>query len=140
MPEEIVTLWRYRDLPEALIAKSKLDSASVGCFLADENIVRLNWFLSNAVGGVRLQVSGVDVGDALALLGEEIPPRFTAEEIGEEYVQPACPACQSQDVSFEPFHRGIALIFLWFISLPVWIAKKSWNCEDCGHEWKAEYD
>ena len=53
MPE-LVTLWRYRDLPEALVAKSKLDSADLWCFLADVNMVYLDWFMSNAIGGVRL--------------------------------------------------------------------------------------
>ena len=140
MPEEPVTLWRYRDLPEALIAKAKLESADIGCFLADENMIRLSWFWSNALGGLRLQVSDADAGYALALMGEEIPASFSAEEIGEEYVQPVCPACQSRDVSFEPFNRSVALLFLWFISLPVWIPTKSWKCEDCGRRWKAEYD
>jgi hypothetical protein len=139
MPEP-VTLWRYRDLPEALIARSKLDAADIGCFLADENVVRLNWFWSNAIGGLRLQVSDVDAEDALALLAEEIPASFSAEEIGEEYVQPVCPACHSRDVSFEPFSRRIALFFLGLIPLPVWIPTKSWRCEDCGRKWKAEYD
>jgi hypothetical protein len=38
---------RYRDLPEAAIAKSVLDSARIDCFLADDNLVRLDWFYSN---------------------------------------------------------------------------------------------
>lgn len=135
-----MTLWRYRDLPEALVAKSKLDSAEVWCFLADENIVRLNWLLSNTMGGLRLQVLDTDAEDAMALLGEEIPASFSAEEIGEEYMQPVCPACNSRDLSFQPFSINIALIFLLFLMLPVWIPLKCWKCEDCGREWKAEYD
>jgi|SRR5215472_7454236 len=140
MAEELVTLCRYRDLPEALVAKSKLESAALWCVLADENIVRLNWFLSNAIGGVRLQVSDEDSEDALALLREEIPASFSAEETGEEYWQPACPTCSSRDVTFEPFSKAVALVFLQFTSLPVWIPKRVWKCEDCSHEWKAEYD
>src|SRR5437899_7263700 len=104
MTEELVTLWRYRDLPEALMAKSKLDSEALSCFLADENIVRLNWFWSNVVGGVRLQVAGDDVQTAIELLSEEIPPSFSAEELGEEYRQPECPTCHSRDVTFEPMY------------------------------------
>jgi len=137
---ELVTLWRYRDLPEALVAKSKLDSDAVTCFLADFEIVRLNWFLSNAVGGVRLQVADEDAEHAWALLSEEITAGFTAEETGEAYHQPVCPNCQSRDVAFDYFHRGLAAAVLWVISLPVWIPKRSWRCEDCGHEWKADYE
>jgi hypothetical protein len=140
MPEELVTLWRYRDLPEALVAKSKLDSDAVGCALADTEIVRLNWYLSNAVGGVRLQVSDEDVEHAMALLSEEIPAGFSAEETGEAYQQPGCPKCHSRDVRFEHMYKGIALVFLWLLALPIWIPKGLWHCEDCSHEWKSDYE
>ena len=126
-------------MPEALVAKSKLDSDAVECFLADFEIVRLDWFWSNAVGGVRLQVADEDAEHALALLSEEIPAGFTAEETGEAYENPQCPQCHSRDVSFHPLYRGFALAFLWLIALPVWIPKRLWHCEECGHEWKAEY-
>src|SRR5215471_9304891 len=137
MPE-LVTLWRYRDLPEALVAKSKLDSADLWCFLADVNMVYLDWFMSNAIGGVRLQVLDADADDAMALLGEEIPASLSTGDVGEEYWQPSCPTCGSRDVAFEPFRKGIALVFLSFTRLPVWIPEKLWKCEDCRHEWKAE--
>jgi hypothetical protein len=147
MPEELVTLWRYRDLPEALVARSKLDSQEVWCVLADDNTVRLDWFWSNAVGGVRLQVADDDAEYAMSLLAEEIPAGFTAEETGEDYQQPECPRCHSRDVTFQSEYRGIALIFLsiavvtgWILALPVWIPGKSWQCEDCRNRWKAEYD
>jgi hypothetical protein len=139
MPEQLVTLWRYRDLPEALVARAKLDSQEIWCVLADDNIVRLDWFWSNAVGGMRLQVADEDAEFALSLLAEEIPAGFTAEETGEEYQQPVCPQCHSRDVTFEPVYSGVALLFLYF-SLPVWIPKKSWKCEDCQDRWEAEYD
>ncbi len=147
MPEELVTLWRYRDLPEALIARGKLDSDAVWCVLADDNIVRLDWFWSNAVGGMRLQVADDDAEHAMALLAEEIPAGFTAEETGEVYQQPECPNCHSRDVAFETMQKRIALVFLgialvwgFLPALPVWIRKKLWKCEDCAYEWKADYD
>jgi len=141
VPDELITLWRYRDLPEALIAQSKLESAEVASFLADGNIIRLDWFYSNAWGGLRLQVADVDVQDAVALLSEEIPVSISAEEVGEEYRQPTCPRCASRDVSYETFYKGIALLFLWLWGLPIWIPRfKRWKCEGCGHSWRAEYE
>ena len=81
----------YRDLPEALIVQGKLQALGIECFLADENIVRMDWYWSNLIGGVKLQVAAEDREAALAVLGEEMPASFTAEEVGEEYQQPACP-------------------------------------------------
>src|SRR5882672_281861 len=140
MAEELVTLWKYRDLPEALVVQSKLEFYAQTCFLADENIVRLNWFLSNAVGGMRLQVEVTNREAAVSLLTEDIPADFTVDEVGEEYQQPECPTCHSRDVTFRPIFKGIALLALWLVSLPVWIPKRSWHCEKCGHNWKAKYD
>jgi hypothetical protein len=147
MAEQLVTLWRYRDLPEALIAKAKLDSDAVWCVLADDNIVRMDWFWSNMVGGVRLQVADEDAEHALALLAEDIPESLAAEGAGEAYRQPECPRCHSRDVAFQPIYRNIALLFLGlavvfrgFVALPIFIYRKSWKCEDCRYEWDAPYD
>ncbi len=138
--EELVTLWRYRDLSEALIAMSKLESEGMECFLADDNIVRLNWYWSDLIGGVKLKVAAMDSESALALLAEEIPATFTAEEVGEEYRQPACPACGSLNVDFQTVDRGIALLALWVLALPIPIPRYSWKCEECGRRWRNTED
>jgi hypothetical protein len=66
----IVILLKYMTLPEALLAKSILDSAGIESFLGDQNIVRMDWFLSNALGGVKLRVREEDAEEAAALLGQ----------------------------------------------------------------------
>src|SRR5580658_4937233 len=53
---KLVTVRRYRDLSEAIVARSLLESAGITVYLRDENLVRLDWQISNAVGGIRLQV------------------------------------------------------------------------------------
>jgi hypothetical protein len=68
---KLVTLRRFRDLPEALVAKGLLDSAGVKCFLSDENTVRMDWLWSNALGGVRLWVREDDVTQAVELLDHD---------------------------------------------------------------------
>jgi len=68
--EPLVILKRFRDLPEAFVAKSILDSAQIDSFLADENIVRMDWLYSNLVGGAKLMVRPKDFDEALAVLKE----------------------------------------------------------------------
>lgn len=65
---KLIAVRRFRDLPEALVAKGMLDSAGVKCFLSDENTVRMDWLWSNALGGVRLWVREDDLPDATSLL------------------------------------------------------------------------
>ena len=87
---ELVTLRRYRDLSEAIIARGAIESAGIFCFLKDENLVRLNWQISNMIGGIRLQVAAADVEAAEAVLTQPIPNSIDfAEEILDEPNSPA---------------------------------------------------
>ena len=69
---ELTTIRKFRDLPEAILAKGLLESAGIECYLADDNIVRLDWFLSNAIGNMRLQVKPADAETAIEILDQ--PP------------------------------------------------------------------
>jgi hypothetical protein len=135
--DAIITLWRYRDLPEALVARAKLEADGIECFLADENIIRLNWFWSNAFGRLKLQRLQENAEAAMEVLGQEIPPSFSADEIGEEYIQPRCPNCASLDIGFQEYSK-LTLAIFWVLALPIPIFKNRWKCEDCGQEWKQE--
>jgi hypothetical protein len=66
----LVTIRQFMTLPEALLSKSILDSAGIESFLGDQNIVRLDWFLSNALGGVKLRVREEDAEAAMELLDQ----------------------------------------------------------------------
>lgn len=79
MPE---ILRRYRDLLEAMVAKSVLDSAGIECLLADDNLARLDWLYSNLIGGIKLLVRHADVEAANKLLDEASPEKFNGEGVG----------------------------------------------------------
>src|SRR6266852_6116195 len=73
---------------EALPAKSMLDSAGIESFLGDENLVRLDWFYSNLVGGIKLMVREEDAETASAVLERNIPEKLEVAGVG-EYEQPS---------------------------------------------------
>jgi hypothetical protein len=79
IPPEPVMIRRYRDWPIAALAKSALDSAGIESFLADENLVRLDWFYSNLVGGIKLYVRPEDVADANKVLDDVVPEKPEGE-------------------------------------------------------------
>jgi hypothetical protein len=95
--EELVTVRYYRDLPEAIVAKSALESAGIYSFLCDENIARLEWGYAQVVGGIRLQVRPEDREAADEVLSQPVPPVIEAE--GVYYEQPRCPVCGSLEVN-----------------------------------------
>src|SRR5271169_2484462 len=133
---DLVILRRFRDLPEAVMAKGSLESAGIECFLVDHNMIRMDWFYSNLIGGIKLLVNAQDVEDASAVLDQPIPESMEVEGIG-EYWQPRCPACQSLDVSFQELNQGIAYTSS-YLGVPIPSHRKAWRCAACGHEWEDE--
>jgi len=112
-----VILRKYREVPEASIAKSVLESAGIECFLADDNMVRLDWFYSNLVGGIKLFVREEDAEAATKLLDESTPEKFDVEGVG-EYDQPHCPRCGSMDISFDGLNKPLTFGAMWITGLP----------------------
>ena len=144
-PEEwefrrLVTVRRYRDLAEAYVGRSLLESAGIPAWIADENLVRMDWFYSNLVGGMRLQVDERDEAAAREILEERAPETITYGE-EEVYVQPTCPKCGSTEITFGGgTERGRSLVALYLLAIPVPPREAAWNCEACGARWVASDD
>lgn len=132
--QKLVTIRQYRDLTEAMVAQSVLDSAGIAAVLRDENIVRIHWAWSNAVGGIRLEIKQEDAEAAEEVLSQPIPAIIETGDYS--YQQPTCPYCQSLDVGFDFMNEKIGYSStLRAVSIP-W-PKNSWKCHTCGHEWKS---
>jgi hypothetical protein len=67
----LVTVRQFLTVQGAIMAKSILDSAGIESFLADDNVISMNWLWSNALGGVKLQVRKTDAAIALNLLNQK---------------------------------------------------------------------
>jgi hypothetical protein len=133
---ELVTVRKFRDLPEALLAKGSLESAGIECFLADENLVRLDWFISNFIGGIKLNVRPADEAIACKLLDEPILEGLYVQGVG-LYEQPRCPKCQSLDVNFQELDRPIAYMSA-FLHVPMPVQRTGWRCHGCDAQWEEE--
>jgi hypothetical protein len=130
---DMVTIRQFRDLPEALLAKGSLDSAGIECALVDANTVRIDWFWSNAVGGVKLLVNRDEVNDAEQILSQPIPENFDVTGIG-NYEQPHCPKCNSLDINFRELDPAAYLTLA--INVPIPIQRHAWRCHSCNAEWE----
>jgi len=126
----LTTIAHYSFPYEAHIARAKLESEGIPAFVADENTINMQWLYSNAMGGVRLQVPPPFVEQALALLGEDCS-ELVEEQQGVE--TEACELCGSRNT--EPFQRGRRWAFLVFLGLdfPLFPARNTHRCRDCGH-------
>jgi len=133
---ELMTLRQFTGLPEALLAKGSLESAGIECFLADDNYVRMDWFISNAIGGVKLRVKPEDVEAAEEILNQPIPENFDIDS-GENISQPRCPVCHSLDVTFQELNQPVAFASAAF-NFPIPLHRAAWRCHACKHEWQDE--
>lgn len=131
---DLVPIRRFRDLPEAQLAKGILESSGIECSLTDDNMVRMDWFISNLLGGVKLLVNREDAEAAAAVLDEPTPEMLDVEGVG-AYEQPRCPECQSLDVNFEQLNRKVAYTSAW-LGVPIPLHTKAWTCRSCGHRWQ----
>jgi hypothetical protein len=139
-PEEwefrrLVTVRRCRDLAEAYVGRSSLESAGIPAWIADENLVRMDWFYSNMVGGMRLQVDERDEAAAREILQEGVPGTITYGQ-DEVFAQPTCPKCGSAEITLgDGTERGRSLAALYVLSIPVPPRVAAWHCEACCAEW-----
>jgi hypothetical protein len=131
---DLTTIRRYRDLSEALVARAVIESAGIFCFLKDENLVRLDWQVSNFIGGIRLQVAAADVESASDILSQPIPNEISIPN-QPGFLQPRCPRCTSTDITWERQGRKAALASLYLFSLPLPRGSESWHCNSCDLRW-----
>jgi hypothetical protein len=135
---ETVTLRQFRDLPEALLAKGSLESAGIQVYLVDDNMIRMDWFISNLLGGIKLNVRLEDAEVANEILNQPIPEMLDVEGVG-NFEQPECPQCQSLDIGFEELNNPIAYLTA-YAGVPIPAYKQGWTCHACGNEWEDQDD
>jgi len=129
MSDKLVTLTTYTYTTESYILAAKLEEAGIKPFIKNENLVQTQNFLSNAVGGIDVQVREEDLENALPILKELEKQTKLAEQVPAELekdykkVLVYCPDCESSTVYQK---KGS------FFSL----GEKEHVCADCGYRWK----
>ncbi len=132
-----VTVDRFRDLSSGLVARGALEAADIPCFLRDENTVRLDWQISNFIGGMRLQVPAADADTARTILSGLALGSDPASDAGPALTDELCPACGSANIARRQRYRGLSLLSIWLFGAPIALPRGSaqWQCELCHHQW-----
>ena len=119
---------------EAHLARTKLESEGIPCMVGDENLVRVDWLLSNAVGGVKLMVPAGELERAREALRPR--PRLVVVSNNAPEGELICPRCHSDDVYYSRFNRRIAGFFILLLGFLIPWRDRRWACTQCGYEWK----
>lgn len=113
---------------EAHLAVARLRASGVDALIRDEFTVTCDWFMSNAIGGVKIQVRDDEVADALAVLNEA--------RVDEGVIR--CPHCDSADIRVRVLSAGGAILAL--IKLPLPLKRATVDCRRCGKVHKVRID
>jgi hypothetical protein len=124
--KEPVIVGTYGDSIAAHLARMCLESEGIKVSVVDENLVTLDPLITNAVGGVKLVVSGADAQAARQVLRRP-------ESMDE---QRSCPECGSTRVTLHEAGRRLAWITILLLGFPIGRARTMSSCEDCKHTWR----
>lgn len=136
MSQKLVTIAQYRDLPQAGLDKSILESQGITCFLDNEFMIGVNWLYSTALGGVKLKVLEGDAARAKAIIQQDfgaVPATISTET--ELPPQDTCPRCGATEIATRNYTRKFAAVSL-LLSLPLFFFLRRYRCKSCNHKWK----
>ena len=131
--EKLVTVARFSHPEEAYLASAKLESEGIQSFVADAHTVTADWLVSNAIGGVRLQVRESEAADAKQILSSKQQNMQATAAISE-----TCPKCNSTDIQYQIFSTR-PIFIVWLLTgggLTFPFLKRKWICRACGYQWK----
>jgi hypothetical protein len=127
----MVTIATFTTPQDAHLLRMHLEACGITAYLQDENLVQMDLLISNAVGGVRVQVADEDVAEARAIL-------LNDKGVSDEADTVKCPKCGSTAVENERFSRRLALVTFIFLGFPLLFFRRKLRCSSCLHTWKAQ--
>lgn len=121
MEDKFYQLASFEYVADVQIVKGKLESEGIPVFLRDENTLNSDPIISNAIGGVKLQVYSKDKERAMAIYNE-----IRAYAIDNDGEPIACPNCKAQKSEAYYNRKGV------FYKLFPFFEKRKYKCLNCG--------
>ena len=121
MEDKFYQLATFEYVADVQIVKGKLESEGIPVFLRDENTLNSDPIISNAIGGVKLQVYSKDKERAVAIYNE-----IRAYAIDNEGEPIVCPNCKAQKSEAYYNRKGV------FYKLFPFFEKRKYKCLNCG--------
>jgi hypothetical protein len=136
MQSEWIAVASFSQPVQAHLARTKLESEGIPCVVGDEHLVRVDWLLSNAIGGVKLLVPHAEADRARDALRPR--PQLVAVHPrgGPADGEMICPRCRCDDVYYNRYNRRIAGVFILLLGFLIPWRDRRWACTQCGYEWK----
>ena len=136
MPSDWIAIASFSQPVEAHLARTKLESEGIPCVVGNENLVRVDWLLSNAVGGVKVMVPCWEAEHARDVLRPQPRLVVVAERGAPGDGEMICPHCRCDDVYYSRYNRRVAGVFMLLFGFLIPWRDRRWACTRCGYQWK----
>ncbi|MEJ7610323.1 MAG: DUF2007 domain-containing protein [Ferruginibacter sp.] len=127
---QTVTVKTFDNYFSANIILTRLQDAGIGCYLKDEYTVTIDPIISNAIGGIKLDVDVRDAEKAQDML----------RSFHEDYMRAAtCPQCGKHEIIEVPSQAPkniITAILTWVFSSYSVSAEYIYECQHCRYQSK----
>lgn len=123
---------------EAHIIRGRLEAEGIPAFVIFEYHIWANWAISNAIGGVRVQVPSEFSKQAKTVI--ENINKGSYELSLEEVSTPAptcCPKCNSQKIVSNDGFWKVALVIVFIFCIPLPYSRYRMRCTQCSNTWVA---
>lgn len=128
---KLVVVHSFLNPNDALAAKALLDDADIPSYLLDINTSSSTFGNAIAIGGNRLAVADLHLGDATPIIEEFL--RLINQEVEEEAIR--CPRCHSELVTNKPITLFKALLTFFFTTLFLFSSNPFYYCKRCKYKW-----
>jgi Putative prokaryotic signal transducing protein len=126
----MTTVATFSKPEEAHLFCHRLEGAGIPAFVQDERTIQMDWLISNAIGGVRVQIADADVEAAREFLAADVPQSCPeAEDV-------PCPACGSVQTAPDELPRRLAFLTLLVLTFPLPLIRRRWRCAACNKVFK----
>lgn len=131
----------YANSLEANRDKQILANNGLQSFIANEQTIQSDWLLSQALGGIQLQVFEDEVEKAQEILKNFLDNEYTSLEVDHIIADPdfdfTCPKCGSNHLYRDENPGGLFGISLLFLGFPIKAKSHLYHCYYCGNEFRA---
>lgn len=135
----LVTIEVFTNPVEAHLAKGRLEAEGIPAWIAHEHHIWANWSLSQALGGVKVQVQAEQEAQGRTILQQHLAGEYEAS-LQQEFpdTEPeGCPHCGSKAIqhSIPPAMLLLLILTLGVVGVIFPVRKARHRCHGCGHRW-----
>jgi len=136
---KLITVVSYINAWDARITSGRLEAEGIPTVLVDENYVLQNWAISQALGGVKIQVPVEHADKAKEIISALSKGEFAKilDVKSDNAAMPTCPKCTSHETKPKFTLRSWMLMLATLIAGAGYPARRNLQkCQRCGYEWR----